>query len=97
VMANILVSLRATQRQRPVPDVVRAQVMRMLPGDYMWHWQAWRMGGFERANEVGSTPEGNVVVIQPGVVLYGNPLTEEVVRIEPELPGPQANPKYRVH
>lgn len=93
-MASILVSIRSTQRRRPVADDLRAAVTALQPGAYMWHWQAWRMGGFERQNTVGVTADGHVLVIKPHEVLYGNPLTEEVVRIVPE---PRVKPKYSVH
>lgn len=96
LMAGILVSVRANKRQRVVEGELRDLIAQLQPGTYMWHWQAWRMGGFERINEVGTTADGKVIVLTPEAVLYGDPLTEEVVRIEPE-PTPKVKSKYKFH
>lgn len=97
VVAGILVAVRASQRRRAVEPELRDAVAQLQPGVYMWHWQAWRMGGFERENAVGATTDGKVVVITPEAVLYGDPLTEEVVRIDQTPAHPGVKSKYRVH
>lgn len=96
IVAGILSAVRASQRRRPVDPALRDAVAQLQPGVYMWHWQAWRMGAFERENTLGATPDGKVVVITPEAVLYGDPLTEEVVRIDPTPTAPVKS-RYRVH
>lgn len=87
IVAAILRVVRAHRQQRTVPVPLQSRLDTLTPQLYLWHWFAWKMGGFKPGVDLATTDDRRVVVIQPSLILYGDPLTEEIVHL-PVRSGP---------
>lgn len=81
VMAGILVVVRAHKQGKPVSAALQARLDRLTPQLYLWHWFAWKLGGFKEGVDLATTPDAKVVILGATEILYGDPLTEEVATI----------------
>jgi hypothetical protein len=108
VMAAILVVVRAARQRKAAPVGIARQLDALTPEHYLWHWLAWKMGGFKIGVDLAVTPDCKVVVIHPHEIIYGDPMTEEVTHLPvrsktildaaPSFPAVvEPHSKYRVH
>ena len=80
--AGILRYTRAYKRGTPVPEALERALARVQPIVYLWHFFAWKMRGFTRDAQLGTTDAREVVVVRGDDILIGDPMTEVITRID---------------
>lgn len=80
--AGILIYTRAHKRGKEVPARLAAALSNVSPLVYLWHFFAWKLRGFRWDVELGTTDDHKVVIIRGRELLIGDPMTEEVHRMQ---------------